>query len=204
MPQRAIQTLKVLVFLCCLIPLGLLVYQGFTNRLGPDPTATITHTTGDWALRFLLICLAVTPVRRISTSLAWLIRFRKMFGNYAFFYASLHLLTYIWLYSAFSVPAMIDDVIKRKFITVGFAAWLLMLPLALTSTSWAIRKLGGKRWQMLHRLIYVCAILGVIHYWWMVKPGVRTPMTVTLILAALLLARLLYSFLHRKPRAVLA
>jgi sulfoxide reductase heme-binding subunit YedZ len=198
MPARAVTILKVVVWFACLMPLALIVCQAVTNTLGPDPTAAITHATGFWALRFLLLTLAVTPLRRLSKSLAWLIRFRKMFGNYAFFYASLHLLTYIWLYSAFSVPTMLADIEKRRFITVGFAAWLLMLPLALTSAAWAIRKLGGKRWQLLHRLIYVCGILAVIHYWWIVKPGDRSPMNVTIILAVLLLARVIWSVWHAR------
>jgi sulfoxide reductase heme-binding subunit YedZ len=193
MPKRAVTILKVVVWFACLVPLAQLVYQTITNTLGPDPTATITHQTGFWALRFLLACLAITPLRRLTPHLAWLIRFRKMFGNYAFFYATLHLLTYVALYSQFSVPTMWTDVLKRRFITVGFAAWLLMLPLALTSTTWAIRKMGGKRWQALHRLIYACAVLGVIHYWWIVKPGVRTPMLATVVLALLLLARIAWT-----------
>lgn len=196
MPSRLVTILKVITWFACLVPLGQLIYRTVTNHLGPDPVAEVTHQTGFWALRFLLLCLAVTPVRRLSAHLAWLIRFRKMFGNYSFFYACLHLLTYIWLYSAFSWPAMYADVLKRRFITVGFAAWLLMLPLALTSTAWAIRTLGGKRWQMLHRLVYASAILAIIHYWWIVKPGVRTPMAATIVLAVLLLARVVWSVLR--------
>jgi sulfoxide reductase heme-binding subunit YedZ len=192
MSKRSIVALKVAVFFACLIPFALLILGGFTNNLGPDPIATITHTTGDWTLRFLLLTLGVTPARRLDTRLAWLIRFRRMLGLFAFFYGSLHLLTYVWLFSNFDVHAMGHDILKRRFITVGMLGWLLMAPLALTSTAWAIRKLGGKRWQALHRLVYFSAIAGTMHYWWLVKPGVRTPLKVTVILGALLLARILW------------
>jgi sulfoxide reductase heme-binding subunit YedZ len=174
-----------------------LVYQGFTNNLGADPTATVTHATGFATLRLLVISLAITPVRRLSPRLGWLIRFRRLLGLFAFFYGCLHLLTYVWLYSGFSVPAMIDDIAKRRYIMAGLAAWLLLLPLAATSTNWAIRVLGGKRWQALHRLVYAAAIGGVIHYWWIVKSGVRTPLTITLVLAVLLLARVVTPLTRR-------
>ena len=189
MPKRSIVVLKFLVFPACLIPLGLLVYRGFANTLGPDPVATITHTTGFWTLYFLLISLAITPVRRLSPHLAWLIRFRRMTGLYAFFYGTLHLFTWIWLFSNFNLKAMGHDIVKRPFITMGMLGWSCLLPLAATSTAWSIRKLGGKRWTMLHRLAYVAATAGVIHYWWIVKSGVRTPWKVTVVLAILLLAR---------------
>lgn len=192
MPKRSIVVLKFLVFPACLIPLGLLVYCGFANTLGPDPVATITHTTGFWTLYFLLISLAITPVRRLSPHLAWLIRFRRMTGLYAFFYGTLHLFTWIWLFSNFNLKAMGHDIVKRPFITMGMLGWSCLLPLAATSTAWSIRKLGGKRWTMLHRLAYVAATAGVIHYWWIVKSGVRTPWKVTVVLAILLLARVVW------------
>jgi len=192
MNKRTIIALKVAVWLACLAPLGLLVYNGFTNNLGPDPTATVTHATGFATLRLLVISLAITPVRRLSPRLAWLVRFRRLLGLFAFFYGCLHLLTYLWLYSGFDVTAMIDDIAKRRYILAGVTAWLLLLPLAATSTNWSIRKLGGKRWQALHRLVYASAICGVIHYWWIVKSGVRTPITITLVLAILLLARIVW------------
>ncbi len=197
MNKRWIVALKVAVWLACLAPLGVLVYQGFTNNLGADPTATVTHATGFATLRLLVISLAITPVRRLSPRLGWLIRFRRLLGLFAFFYGCLHLLTYVWLYSGFSVPAMIDDIAKRRYIMAGLAAWLLLLPLAATSTNWAIRVLGGKRWQALHRLVYAAAIGGVIHYWWIVKSGVRTPLTITLVLAVLLLARVVTPLTRR-------
>ena len=193
MSKRTIIILKVAVWLACLAPLALLVYNGLENDLGPDPTVTVTHATGFATLRLLVISLAITPVRRLSPRIAWLVRFRRLLGLFAFFYGCLHLLTYLWLYSAFDVPAMVDDIAKRRYIMAGMAAWLLLLPLAATSTNWSIRKLGGKRWQALHRLAYVSAICGVIHYWWIVKSGVRTPITISLVLAALLLARLVWS-----------
>jgi sulfoxide reductase heme-binding subunit YedZ len=189
MSNRAIVALKFVVFPACLIPLAVLVYQGFTSTLGPDPVATITHTTGFWTLYFLLISLAITPVRRLSNRLVWLIRFRRMLGLYAFFYGSLHLMTYVWLFSDFDLHAMLHDIAKRPFITMGMLAYACLFPLAATSTTWSIRKLGGKRWTMLHRLAYVAATAGVIHYWWIVKTGVRTPWKVTAVLAVLLLAR---------------
>ncbi|MEO6965157.1 MAG: protein-methionine-sulfoxide reductase heme-binding subunit MsrQ [Acidobacteriaceae bacterium] len=192
MSNRAIIAIKFFAFPACLIPLGVLIYQGFTNTLGPDPVATITHTTGFWTLYFLLLSLAITPVRRLSRRLAWLIRFRRMLGLFAFFYVTLHLTTYIWLYSGFNVATMVEDISKRRFIMVGMLGWTCLFLLAITSTTWSIRKLGGKRWTMLHRLAYVAAIAGVIHYWWLVKPGVHTPWKVTAVLGILLLARVVW------------
>lgn len=193
MSNRSIVVLKFVVFPACLIPLGVLIYQGFTNTLGPDPVATITHTTGFWTLYFLLITLAITPLRRLGRRLAWLIRFRRMLGLFAFFYVTLHLTTYVWLYSGFNVATMVQDISKRRFIMVGMLGWTCLFLLAITSTAWSIRKLGGKRWTKLHRLAYVAAIAGVIHYWWLVKPGVLTPWRVTVILAVLLFARIIWT-----------
>jgi sulfoxide reductase heme-binding subunit YedZ len=174
-----------------------------TNNLGADPTATITFATGLATLRILTVSLAITPVRRLSPRLGWLIKFRRLLGLFAFFYASLHLLTYIALYAGFDVNAMAADIAKRRYITVGVAAWLLLLPLAATSTNWAIRMLGGARWRNLHKLVYAAAVCGVIHYWWQVKPGVRTPLTITVILAVLLIARPVQEWMQRrKPRPV--
>ena len=137
MPRRFLVALKFVVFPACLVPLGLLLYHGFTNTLGPDPVARITHRTGFWTLHFLLISLAITPLRRLSSRLAWLIRFRRMTGLFAFFYGTLHLFTWIWLYSNFDVHAMLHDIGKRPFITMGMLGWTLMLPLAATSTAQA-------------------------------------------------------------------
>jgi sulfoxide reductase heme-binding subunit YedZ len=181
--------LKTLTWLACLWPLARLAWGAATNDLGADPTAAITFATGLATLRLLTISLAITPLRRLSPRLNWLIKFRRLLGLFAFFYASLHLLTYIALYAGFDVNAMAADIAKRRFITVGVAGWLLLLPLAATSTNWAIRKLGGKRWNRLHKLVYAAAVCGVIHYWWQVKPGVLTPLTITVILGVLLVAR---------------
>ena len=200
MNKRSIVALKVLVWLVCLTPLTLLVYHGFTNNLGPDPTATVTHATGFTTLRLLVISLAITPLRRLSPRLAWLVRFRRLLGLFAFFYGCLHLLTWLWLYCGFNVAAMADDIGKRRYVMAGMTAWLLLFPLAATSTNWSIRKLGGKRWQALHRLAYVSATCGVIHYWWIVKKGVRTPITITLVLAVLLLARFVWSVRQKVSR----
>jgi sulfoxide reductase heme-binding subunit YedZ len=200
MNKRVLIALKVAVWLLCLAPLGLLVYHGLENNLGPDPTATVTHATGFATLRLLVITLAITPLRRLSPQLAWLVRFRRLLGLFAFFYGCLHLLTYLWLYSGFNVGAMVDDIAKRRYILAGFTAWLLLVPLAATSTNWSIRKLGGKRWQALHRLTYLAAICGVIHYWWIVKSGVRTPITITVVLAVLLLARVVWLVRQRVER----
>lgn len=189
MPNRVIVALKVLVHIACLAPIAWLVVHLFENNLGPDPTHTVTFFTGRGTLRLLVISLTITPVRRLIPKLAWIIRFRRMLGLYAFFYGCLHLMTYVWLYAGFSVAAMVDDISRRKFITAGLVAWLLMVPLALTSTTWSIRKLGGKNWNRLHRLAYLSAIAGVVHYWWGVKQGDQTPMAITVALAIVLVAR---------------
>ncbi|MFY9856001.1 MAG: protein-methionine-sulfoxide reductase heme-binding subunit MsrQ [Terracidiphilus sp.] len=205
MKRTTLLVLKTLVWLACLWPLGVLVWGAVNNNLGADPTATITFATGLATLRLLIISLAITPVRRISPRLGWLIKFRRLLGLFAFFYATLHLLTYIALYAGFDVNTMVADIAKRRYITAGVTAWLLLLPLAATSTNWAIRKLGGKRWNRLHKLVYAAAVCGVIHYWWQVKIGVLTPLTLTVILAALLIARPIQTLLQRrKARAAIA
>jgi len=183
-----IKLLKIAVFVAALIPLARLGLKAYKADLGANPIEVITHSTGDWTLIFLSITLAVTPLRRL-TGLNWLIRFRRMTGLFAFFYASLHFMTYIWLDKFFDVNEMLKDVAKRKFITVGFTAFVLLIPLAVTSTQWAIRRLG-KRWQKLHRMIYVSAVLGVIHYWWLVKADVRKPEIYAVIVGCLLAARI--------------
>ena len=180
-----IRRFKPVVFLACLIPLALLVWKAYSHALGANPIEVITHATGDWTLRFLLITLAITPIRKLTGRL-WLIRYRRMFGLFAFFYGTLHFLTYIWLDKLFDVHEMLHDIAKRKFITVGFTGFVLLIPLALTSTTGWIRRLGGKRWQALHRLIYFSAIAGVIHYWWLVKADVHLPLEYGAILAVLL------------------
>ncbi len=198
MKRSTLILLKTLTWIACLWPFALLVYGAVTNNLGPDPSAKIALTTGYTAL-FILICsLAVSPVRKLIPQLNWLIKFRRLLGLFAFFYATVHLLTWVALYSGFNLQAMTDDLLKRRFIYMGMATWLLLLPLALTSTTWSIRKLGGKRWNRLHRLVYVAAICGIIHYWWQVKPGVLSPLRMTIVLAVLLLARPVIALVQRR------
>ncbi len=176
---------KPVVFLACLAPLAQLVWRAFHAGLGANPIEFITHATGDWTLRFLLITLAISPLRRLTRQY-WLIGWRRMLGLYAFFYGTLHLMTFVWLDKFFDVHEMLADIAKRRFITAGMTGFALMIPLALTSTRWAIRKLGGKRWQTLHRLIYLSATAGVIHYIWLVKADLRKPLEYASILAVLL------------------
>jgi methionine sulfoxide reductase heme-binding subunit len=180
-----VRRFKPFVFLACLLPLARLGWKAYRGLLGANPIEVITHSTGDWTLTFLLITLAVTPLRRLTGQL-WLIRYRRMFGLFAFFYVSLHFLTYIWLDKFFDLHEMLADIAKRRFITVGFTGFLLLIPLALTSTKGWIRRLGGKRWQAVHRLIYAAAICGVIHYLWLVKADIRKPLQYGLILTVLL------------------
>jgi sulfoxide reductase heme-binding subunit YedZ len=198
MNRTTLIVLKSLTWIACLAPAGMLTYEAITNTLGPDPTANIELTTGYDTLLLLIISLAVTPLRKLVPRLSWLIKFRRLLGLFAFFYGTLHMLTYVALYAGFNVQAMLDDIKQRKFITIGVAAWLLLLPLALTSTNWAIRKLGGKNWNRLHKLVYVAAICGAIHYWWQVKPGVLSPLRLTLVLAVLLLARPILTWVQRR------
>ena len=180
---------KPVVFLVCLAPLARLGWKGYAGLLGANPIEVITHATGDWTLRFLLITLSITPLRKLAGQL-WLIRYRRMFGLFAFFYGTLHFLTYIWLDKFFDVHEMLVDVAKRKFITIGFTAFVLMIPLAVTSTRGWIRRLGGRRWNWLHRLIYLSALAGVIHYWWLVKADIRKPEQYAAVLTVLMGYRL--------------
>jgi len=176
--------LKLFVFPLCLVPLALLAWKGFHDGLGANPIEVITHSTGDWTIIFLLITLSITPLRRVP-ALNWLIRFRRMMGLYAFFYGVLHFTTYIWLDKFFDLPEMIKDVGKRPFITVGFLGFVMMIPLAVTSTKWAIRMMG-KNWASLHQLVYLSAIAGVVHYWWLVKIDITKPLRYAVILSILL------------------
>jgi sulfoxide reductase heme-binding subunit YedZ len=181
--------LKPVLFLACLVPLARLVWRGFHAELGANPIEFITHSTGDWTLTFLLITLSITPLRKLTRQY-WLIAWRRMLGLFAFFYGTLHLMTWLWLDKFFDVHEMMADIIKRRFITAGMTGFTLMIPLALTSTRWAIRKLGGKRWQMLHRLIYASAAAGVIHYIWLVKADLRKPLEYAFVLGVLLAWRI--------------
>jgi sulfoxide reductase heme-binding subunit YedZ len=190
---------KLVVFAACLAPVAVLVWRGIHQDLTADPIAFITHTTGDWTIRFIVITLAITPLRKIL-HLPQLIRFRRMLGLFAFFYVCLHFTTWIWLDKGFVWSEMWKDVEKRRFITVGFTGFVLLIPLAITSTAGWIRRLGGKRWQMLHRLVYVTAVLGVIHYYWLVKSDVRKPLFYGLLVAILLAWRLATWLTGRRGR----
>ena len=217
MSNRTIAWIKVVVHLLCLLPAALLLRMYFNGTLGleADPVNYITHFTGDWALWMLLGSLAITPLRRLFAGLGWVIRFRRMIGLYAFFYATLHLLTYVVLFSGYDMqaaltglraghllepwtqlkliwPAMLDDLKKRRFIQVGLIAWVMLLALAVTSPQRVLRAMGGKNWQRLHWLIYPAAWLAITHYWWLVKTGVLLPWKDSAVLALLLLARVAY------------
>jgi len=176
---------KILVFLLCLAPLFRLAWRVWNQDVTANPTEFIQHFTGDWAIRLIVATLAVTPLRKLL-GVPGLIRFRRMIGLFAFFYACLHVLTYLWLDKLFDFPAMLKDVGRRPFITAGFAAFVCLVPLAVTSTAGWIRRLGGKRWQRLHSLVYVTAIAAVAHYYWLVKSDVRQPMLYGTLVALLL------------------
>ena len=188
------------VFLVSSIPFVWLSWGLLLGDLGINPVETLQHTTGDWTLRFLIFTLAITPLRK-TFKLPELIRYRRMLGLFAFFYVVLHFLTYLGPNQSFNFSGMWDDVAKRKFVTVGFAAFVLLIPLAATSTAGMIRRLGGKRWQALHRLIYICAILGVIHYYWLVKSDVRKPVFYGALVGILLLWRVWDSYFRGKGTA---
>ncbi len=179
---------KLVLFFGALVPLGRLGWKALHDGLGANPVEVITHSTGDWTLILILATLSITPLRQLTRQY-WLIGVRRMVGLFAFFYGTLHFLTYIWLDKFFDFHEMFKDIVKRPFITVGFSAFVLMIPLALTSTAGSIRRLGGKNWQRLHRLIYLTAILGVIHYFWLVKADKRKPLEYGLVLSVLLLYR---------------
>jgi sulfoxide reductase heme-binding subunit YedZ len=202
---RQLKLLKAVLLIAACMPFLRLVVFTFTDQLGANPVEFITRNTGDWTLYFLCITLAVTPLRRF-TGWNWLVRLRRMLGLFAFFYVSLHFLTFLWFDHFFDVAEMLKDVVKRPFITVGFAAFLLLIPLALTSTNAMIKRLGGKRWQLLHRLIYLIAPLGILHYWWMKagKNDFSQPILFGLIVAALLLLRLYWRFMQGQGTRVRA
>lgn len=222
MPSRAIPWIKALLHLLCLLPFLFLVQSSRTGALAAqsDPVNYITHFTGNWAVWILLADLAITPLRRLVPSLSWMVRLRRMVGLYAFFYATLHLMTYVFLFSGYDVPTawaglqagklaepwrqlvaiwptMLDDLKKRRFIQVGLLSWVILLALTLTSPQRVLRWMGGKNWQRLHRLIYVAAVAAVIHYWWLVKSGVKSPWKDTAVLAVLLGWRLVLALRKR-------
>jgi sulfoxide reductase heme-binding subunit YedZ len=229
MSKRSIIVLKFFLHLLCLAPFAYLLhlYRNGTLALNPDPVNYITHFTGNWTLYILLSTLAITPLRRLSPRLGFLVRFRRLIGLYAFFYATLHLSTYIFLFSGYDIvtaltglraghpgqivtqwkaiwPSIAGDLLKRRFIQVGLFAWIILFALAVTSPAFIMRAMGGKNWQRLHRLIYVAAIAAVIHFWWLVKTGVRTPWKDTAVLTILLLARIVYVALKRRGKRISA
>ena len=200
MTQKSVRALKVALFLICLVPLVKLALEVFGlagMSLGANPIEELIHRFGKWGLNFLLITLSVTPLRRL-TGWVWLMRFRRMLGLFAFFYLLMHFLTYAGLDQHFDFKVIVEDVIERPYITIGMTALLLLLPLAITSTNSMMRRLG-RRWQKLHRLVYVIAILGVWHYYWQVKQDILEPLIYAFILTVLLCYRLLIRW--RKSQA---
>lgn len=198
--------LKAPVFAASLVPVALLIVQGMRANLGANPIEYMTHATGDWTLRFIIFTLSITPLRRILNQ-PGLIRYRRMLGLFAFFYGCLHLTTWLWLDKFFDLHEMLADVLKRRFITAGMLGFVLMIPLAITSTRGWIQRLGGRNWQRLHRLIYFTAIAGVVHYYWLVKSDIRLPALYGAIVAILLLWRVWFSRWARsivRPRAAAA
>ena len=185
---------KLFVWAVCLAPFLRLAWRIWHNDVTPNPIEFITHFTGDWTIRLIVATLAITPLRKLLQA-PDLIRFRRLIGLFAFFYACLHFATYLWLDHGFDMPAIVKDVAKRPYVTAGFTAFVLMIPLAITSTTGWIRRLGGKRWQRLHRLIYVTAIAAVIHYYWLVKSDIRLP----LLYGTLVALELGYRLVMRKP-----
>ena len=175
---------KPLVFCVSLLPLVWLCWLAWQDRLGTNPVETLSHRTGDWSLRFLLLTLAVTPLRRLS-GWNWLLKFRRMLGLFAFFYVCLHLGVYLIFDQFFDPSAILEDIAKRPYITVGFAGFLLLIPLAATSTNGMIKRLG-RNWQRLHRLVYLIGMLGVVHYWWLVKADISEPLLYAGLLTMLL------------------
>ena len=202
MTQKSVRILKGALFLLCLVPLGKLSLEVFGlagMSLGANPIEELIHRFGKWGLNFLLITLAVTPVRQL-TGFAWLMRLRRMLGLFAFFYLLMHFLAYAGLDQRFDLPAIVEDVIERPYITIGMTGLLLLLPLALTSTNSMMRRLG-RRWQKLHRLVYVIAILGVCHFYWQVKQDILEPLIYAFILALLLCYRLLVRWRRKRVSA---
>jgi methionine sulfoxide reductase heme-binding subunit len=194
---KQLASIKIALFAAALLPFVRLVLFTFTDRLGANPIEFITRNTGDWTLYFLCLTLAVTPLRRL-TKWNWLIKLRRMLGLFAFFYAALHFTTFLWFDHFFDIDEMLKDVVKRPFIAVGFTAFLLLIPLAATSTNGMVRRLGGKRWQSLHRAVYGIALLGILHFWWMKagKNDFAQPILFGGIVLLLLLARLYWDVLQ--------
>lgn len=193
----AVALIKAAVFVLALLPVARLIAGVIFDRLGANPIEVITRSTGTWTLVFLLVTLAVTPLRRIS-GWNWLLQLRRMLGLFAFFHASLHFTTYIWLDQFFDAAEIVKDIAKRPFITIGFVAFLMMIPLAATSWNAMVRRLGARRWTRLHRLTYAVALSGVIHYWWLVKRDLTQPIIYAVVLAMLLGVRLTWIVRQRR------
>jgi methionine sulfoxide reductase heme-binding subunit len=190
---------KAVLFINCAVPVTMLGWDALHGHLGANPLEFVTRTTGALTLIFLLVSLAVTPIRKILV-LPWMVKFRRMTGLYAFFYGCLHLLTYIWFDKGFNFPAMAHDISKRRFIMLGMLSYSLMVPLAITSTNAMVKRLGGKNWNRLHRLVYVSAIAGVAHYYLLVKADVRKPLAFAAALGLLLGYRIIEKYLKRNRR----
>ena len=188
---------KVVIFLNALVPLALLLWDVYRKRVGANPVEFMTRTTGMLTLIFLMITLALTPARKV-TGANWLMKFRRMLGLYAFFYGTLHLITYVWFDRSFKLRTVVSDVVQRPFIAIGMTAFFLMVPLALTSTNQMIKRVGGKRWAKLHRLVYLAGIAGVVHFWMLVKSDIRLPLTFAFILFLLLGYRVLVRIDNRQ------
>ena len=187
--EKRITAIKAGLFAAALAPFTVLLVAGFTDALGANPVETITHTTGEWTLRLLLATLAITPLRHL-TGWVWLVRLRRMVGLFAFFYLALHFTTYAVLDASLDLAYVVEDVADRLYITAGFAAFVMLVPLAATSTNAMVRRLGPLRWRRLHRIVYAAGICGVLHYLWLVKADLREPLVYAGILAVLLAARL--------------
>ena len=200
--MKSLFAFKAALFALCLVPLARLVFFAFTDRLGANPIEFVLRSLGTWTLTLLLVTLSITPLRRLT---GWnsLIRVRRLLGLFAFFYACLHFLTYAGVDQSFDLTAIIADVVKRPYITIGFSCFVLLIPLAATSTNAMQRRLGGRRWQQLHRLIYLIAVGGVVHYLWLVKKDITQPVLYGLVLAVLLGMRFVW---RRSPpvRAVVS
>lgn len=197
--MKDIRFSKSLLFINALVPLALMLWDLYHKRVGANPLEFVTRTTGMLTLVFLMLALAVTPLRTI-TRLNWLVRLRRMLGLFAFFYGFLHLMTYLWFDRFFNLKSVPGDVISRPFIALGMLAFFLMAPLAITSTDKMIQRLGGKRWSMLHKLVYVAGIAGVFHFWMLVKSDTRLPVTFGFVLALLLAFRVLAKYSPPAPR----
>jgi methionine sulfoxide reductase heme-binding subunit len=187
---------RFVIFVNALVPLALLCWDGYNRRLGANPAEFAIRTTGVLALIFLILALAVTPLRKLL-GLPWMVKLRRMLGLYGFFYAFIHLMSYTWFDKMFDVSAVVEDVGKRPFITVGMASFVLLVPLAITSTQKMVRRLGGRRWNLLHRAAYVAAVGGVIHFYMLVKADTREPVAFGFVLAALLIYRVVNKFFPR-------